>query len=237
MIKALALRGGDDAARSALAEKICLELERRRFSTALWQQEREDGIPNSSDSASTVIKGSPSQRQITWRRPLDLMETLQYMHADYIIFDHHVQGLPHLLLAPENFDRFALASVGAEDFSKLGRPVFTGASDFSELVDHIVGNTPALLPFPDGSPCCKACGYNDCAEFLQLLLDGEKKPEDCILRTTNLSVSINGRGIPLVEFVQEVIREINLALLGTLNGFEKNSRIEIVIDDRPTADL
>ena len=232
MIKALALRGGDDAARGDLAEKICRELERRRFSTALWKQEREEELPDSGGPAAVIIKGSPSKRQITWQKPLDLIEMLPYIHADYIIFDHYVHGLPHLLLSPGDPDRFALASTGGEDFSGLGRPVFTADSDFSGLMDFIVGSTPPLLPFPDGNPCCKGCGHDDCIQFLPSLLNGEKSLKDCVLQSADLEIKVNGQSMQLVKFVRDIARDINLAFLGTLDGFERNSVVEIIIDDR-----
>lgn len=234
MIKGLALRGGDGAARADLAQKIAHELERRRFAVALWLEEApESALPRAGETLTTLIKGNQEQGQITWQKQMELEDFLPHLHVDYLILDHDRSNLPHLLLPAEEANRLTLAFIGpARETIEQPRPYFVPEKDFAGLVDYIVRETPSLPPFPDGNPCCGKCGYKDCGQFIGAVLAGEKSGADCALRDNSLMVRINGQSIPLVSFVQRVVKDTNLALLGTLNGFEKNSLFEIVIDER-----
>ena len=230
-MKAIALRGESLAARENLAQYICRELTRRRFGVAYWRnQQTGQGL----EQNLTVLASGGGYSQITWPKRRSLEDYLPYLHEDFLIIDHPYDNLPNIALSAGRgveADKFTLACVGEAKIAE-NWPFFHIKEQLPELLDFMVEQTPDLLPFPDGNPCCKACGRKDCAEMLVDIMQKKATPQACKLRKQIVEVKINGHDLPMVRFVQDIIRANSLGVLSTLNGYEKNSLLEIIIDDR-----
>lgn len=91
------------------------------------------------------------------------------------------------------------------------------------LVRSIVRRLPGLN--------CGHCGYDTCLEFAKAILRGEATMQDCEVLATNIAtVSVDGKNVPMMKFVQQIIRGVTLGLSGTLKGVKKHPNlIEITV--------
>ena len=226
-MKALAIVGGQDQERKELLQSISTELIRRRYRVAQWQK---SASKQHLDVQTTTITSTSEHSQIIWRKEFRLEDFLPHLQEDFLLLDFAYETLPRLslfkdCLPPE--DSYALAYIGKAH--SIDKPVFQVPQHLSALVDFIVAETPDLLPYPDGNPCCKACGRKDCQEMLQDIIAHKATMDECVLRNEQARVEliINGFNLPLVQFVQDIISESCLGMLSTLNGYKSNSVIEL----------
>jgi len=85
-----------------------------------------------------------------------------------------------------------------------------------------------MLPYVDDK-CCRLCGLT-CGEMVSAIIQGSKSYQDCTIRQTNIHLKIDGREIPIVPFVQNILKNNVLAVVKELNGWEKGSKVEIVVE-------
>jgi molybdopterin-guanine dinucleotide biosynthesis protein B len=227
-MKALAITGGQAKERRELSQSISTELIRRRYRVAQWL---ESALPPRLDAETTTVASASGRAQITWEKTFRLEDFLPYLQEDFLLLDHGHEALPCLSLPQDNMhtgDDYVIAYIGRVRHA-VNKPVFQTARHLSALVDFIVAETPDILPFPDGNPCCKACGRQDCREMLRDIIAHTATVNDCLLRSgrPRAEIVINGFNLPLVQFVQDIICESCLGLLSVLNGYKPNSTIEI----------
>mgnify|MGYP006293606155 CR=1 FL=1 len=97
-----------------------------------------------------------------------------------------------------------------------------------KLMTLIHEKTFPLLPYVDDA-CCRLCGLT-CAKLVEAIIQGEKKYEDCIIGQTNVKLRIGGKDIPIVPFVQSIIRNTITGIVSELSGWEENKKIELTIN-------
>ena len=95
------------------------------------------------------------------------------------------------------------------------------------LIELIKLKVPPLLPYVDDA-CCGLCGLT-CSKLVEAIIQGEKTYEDCTINQSDIQLKINGREIPIVPFVQRILRNNVLAVVSELSGWEKDKTIEIKI--------
>lgn len=109
----------------------------------------------------------------------------------------------------------------------MGFPVINCIAEAERLIDLIEQKVPELMPGFD-EECCKACGFS-CRGLLERILSGEKTREDCVLGKADINLFINGKPVELVPFVQNILRNAVIGVVGELHGYEKGADIEISI--------
>ncbi len=113
-----------------------------------------------------------------------------------------------------------------------GIPAFDARTQTEQLVDLIEKRVFPALPAVDPE-CCSECGRS-CTEMAAAILAGDATREDCRHGDFGVRLSIGGRDIPIVPFVQEVIRRTVGGLVSTLQGYRPGEEIEISIGRRTT---
>lgn len=217
-MKIFTLSGSTTAERTALAQKIATELERRHRPTALWLAAADTTAQeNAAPQPAKTISGS----SITFGRQMTLEDFLPYIHEDFLIIDHPMDMLPNFSLDNTTND---LTFGSAADF----------AADFPALVDFIESHAPERMPFVFGNPCCRGCSHGSCRALLAAIINGKATREECSVAAPNVRAVINGNELTLVEFGQNIIRHTNQGLLSTLNGYAENAHIEIEIFPQDT---
>lgn len=65
---------------------------------------------------------------------------------------------------------------------------------------------------------CGKCGFETCAEMAEKISDKTAKLEECVVLAAEreVSVKINGREVPIGDFVQEIIRNTTLGMISSL---------------------
>jgi molybdopterin-guanine dinucleotide biosynthesis protein B len=61
------------------------------------------------------------------------------------------------------------------------------------------------------------------------ILKGESKRSDCVISNTDIEVTVNGKPLKMVPFVQDILRNTALGVLRELNGYQEGADIKITI--------
>ncbi len=77
---------------------------------------------------------------------------------------------------------------------------------------------------------CGHCGYN-CKGFVKALAKGEVKWDDCVL-SSGIKLVVDGKIIPLVPFVSNIVGETVRAMVSTLKGVDNPKKIYLEIDTK-----
>ena len=105
-----------------------------------------------------------------------------------------------------------------------GKPSIDATTDAKKLVDLIELKVYERLPdFPD--ECCLACGMS-CRQLAAAIIAGTKRRSDCVA-DKGIELSIGGVRINMVPFVQKILKNAVLGVVGELEGYEKGQDIEI----------
>ena len=190
--------------------------------------------------ADPVIARGETETDFLYYHKMDFLEITRKISADWLV----VEGfrdfpLPKIVCAKteseanELLDRrtFAISGIIANTKKEYrGLPVFNSlnteqANQLSELTAKKVF---PILPYVDDA-CCKLCGLT-CSKMVEAIIQGEKSYDECLINKSEVHLKIGGRKISIVPFVQNILKNNILAVVTELDGWEKDRRIEIVID-------
>jgi molybdopterin-guanine dinucleotide biosynthesis protein B len=189
-------------------------------------------------SANTVIARGLQETYQIWHRRLSLNEMLQHLTADFIVVEGMKSAaLPRILCAADetqleellNGTVFAICGKYANDHKEYqGLPVLDSVNEVVQLADLVEKNVFPVLPQADPE-CCTACG-TDCFGMVEAILAGSKQRDDCQTdRKLAISLEVNDREVKIVPFVQNILRDVILALTRNLKGVDQG-RVIIKIE-------
>jgi len=127
---------------------------------------------------------------------------------------------------------FAISGVIGKSIEEYrGIPVYNplDPEQVNQLRDLTVEKVFPMLPYIDDD-CCKLCGLT-CSKMVEAIIQGEKAYDNCLINRTKVYLKVGDRKIPMVPFVQKILKNNILAVVSELDGWEKDRRIEVVIED------
>ena len=84
-----------------------------------------------------------------------------------------------------------------------------------------------FAPLPSFEPeFCSACGRS-CRELTGHVVQQKAKREACLLRRPEVELLVDGAAVPMVHYVQHILRPAVLGVVKELRGFKARSRIEV----------
>jgi len=190
-------------------------------------------------SDNLVFARGLKETYLIWHKRLTLEEMLKKLDSDFVI----IEGMKSLplpkIICAENDSQlnelvddtvFAVSGKFANkpenEYKQL--PVLHHERDISTLTDLVIEKVLPILPYVDPE-CCDFCGLN-CAEFTKALLKGERKRGECIdALQERLHLKINGKEIPMVQYVEKTLRDVITAYINNLKGIEKGE-VEIAFN-------
>jgi molybdopterin-guanine dinucleotide biosynthesis protein B len=252
-MKALSVIGITKSGKTTTIENIIKELIRRGFSVGSIKEIHYEKFAIDTEGSNTYRHAAAGAEVVTARgyKETDILfpvqlpveDILRFYVQDYVVMegvsDYNVPVIlcAHSLKELEEhkekdyFNRvFAISGVVADsknDFEKI--PVINAEKNISELVDIIVEEVFDILPDFDPE-CCSACGYN-CRELTARILHGISKRADCKLSEAKIILSIDGKSIGMVPFVQSIMKDTIKALVSNLKGYRQGKKIEITLND------
>lgn len=253
-MKVLSVHGITRSGKTTVLEKIIGELRRRRYSVGSvkdihFERFAMDVAGTNTDrhkqaGAQQVTARGLKETDILFPWQLSIAEILSYYHHDYVILEGVDDfNVPKIITAhstaevDERLDDsvFAISGVLANRLDHYrGLPVINAVTAAETLVDLIEARVPRLLPdFP--ADCCTGCGL-DCRRLLAAILRGERSRSDCVLDRAAVQLTVGGREIPMVPFVQEVLRRTVTGLISTLEGYREHAEIKITIRGSRSSD-
>ncbi|MFX0067299.1 MAG: molybdopterin-guanine dinucleotide biosynthesis protein MobB [Candidatus Hermodarchaeota archaeon] len=173
-----------------------------------------------------VIFRSPITTAIVHNHSTPMEYALRQLEdLDYIFIEgqpEDIKGFPQLVFVNSQAEikdfltDYTTGITSLEEHEQITHPLF---QSFDNLLSMIETKALPELPHLD----CSHCGMGSCDEMLKAIIRGEKTLEDCEpLQTQEWSFQliVNGKEVPCVHFVQEMIREGFLGAVKTLKGVQ-----------------
>ncbi|MBN1949465.1 MAG: molybdopterin-guanine dinucleotide biosynthesis protein B [Candidatus Cloacimonetes bacterium] len=248
-MKVLSIAGYHHTGKTTVVVELLRELNRRGYSTATIKDIHAENFSMDKPGSNTwkhweaggktvFARGREETYQI-WHRRLELTEMLAHLSTDFVLVEGMKSAaLPRLICAgneeqlAELVDEtvFGVSGIYADTHTNYhDLPVISARNEINLLADLVESKVFPVLPLAKPE-CCSACGMS-CREMTGAILSGKRSRQDCrISGKTGLTVSVDGRLLTLVPFVNRLLRQVIRALLGNLEG-GKGSRIEIIIDE------
>lgn len=246
-MKVISVIGVTDSGKTTTIEHIIKELVRRRYTVGTvknihFHDFKLDVAGTNTDrhrraGAELVTARGERETDIMFQKQLDIHTLLRYYDQDFVILEGaRDTTVPKILTAHSEsgiIDRmdetvFAISGrVSSEITAYQGLPAINALTDIEALVDLI--EAKAFKPLPDmKDACCKACGYT-CRELSGRIIKGLSSREDCLVEKAGIRLRVGGVDVPMVPFVQKILQNAIEDVVSELQGYDKNSEIEIWI--------
>jgi len=178
-------------------------------------------------------------------RPLSFQEMLHHLQADFLIIEGMKEvPLPQILCITRNRDLMELISdltVAIVVYPELCTegsllkmksfrdvPVIHLPSDAKELLTIAISKGMEPLPMVDPE-CCSECGMS-CDELMRAIISDKRKRSDCRMDSAeSISIKVDGKSLPVVPFIQRLLKDQINAFIYNLKGGENAGKIEITI--------
>ncbi|MDD4658332.1 MAG: molybdopterin-guanine dinucleotide biosynthesis protein B [Eubacteriales bacterium] len=245
-MKVLSVIGITQSGKTSTVEQIIGELRRRRYSVGSVKDIHFEAFaidtPGTNTyrhrqaGASLVTARGLKETDILYPLSLPIEKILEFYDQDWVVLEgvrdinapkivcaHDKKGIEDLLDASVMAIAGQVANTGLKEYK--GVPVFNAQTQAAELTDFVLAKVPPRLPDFDAQ-CCGLCGMS-CRELLAGIIRGENKREDCLLQQ-NVQLTMGGKPVTMVPFVQEVLTKTLTALVSTLDGYEQGKEIRLV---------
>jgi molybdopterin-guanine dinucleotide biosynthesis protein B len=189
--------------------------------------------------AAMVFAKGLTDSSLIFPTSLTLKEIIPLLHCDYLIIEGMREAAVPKVLCAENteqleelYDDTVMAisgKIASEVKNWQEPPVFEINNDCDKLTALILDKTFDILPLSD-SACCSHCGLT-CYEMVAAILREEHTRSDCLTDNPNdITVTVDGKNITMVPFVQNVLRDLIKAFMQNLKGADPNGNIKIEVN-------
>ncbi|MBN2414344.1 molybdopterin-guanine dinucleotide biosynthesis protein B [bacterium] len=190
--------------------------------------------------ADPVVARSAGETDFLYTGPMDLTRIRSLISADWLIVEgYHDFPLPRIVCASSSADAedyfdgrtFALAgAVSGESGHAWSLPVFNALDecDLARLADLVEERVFPMLPYVDDA-CCGRCGLT-CAALAEAIMQGRRERSACVLDRASVRLNVGGRDVPMVPFVQQILRNTVIGVASELKGWRRGASVEITID-------
>ena len=192
--------------------------------------------------ANPVIIRAENETDFLYNYQMNFLNIVQKISVDWLIVEGFSKfPLPKIVCGKTEqevddfLDRRTLAISGVFSNDKneyRGLPVFNPlvAEQANKLWELVKSKVFPMLPYVD-EKCCDLCGLT-CSKMVEAIIQGEKTYQDCLISQTKVQLKIGNKEIPIVPFVQKILRNNIMALVAELEGWEKGKNIEVIIENQ-----
>ncbi len=247
-MKVFTVVGITRSGKTTTIERIIAELKRRRYSVGSVKDIHFEEFALDTEGTNTDRHYRAGAEPVTARglyetdflckERLDVPEILSFYDRDWVglegVEDYPV---PRIVTAHDEEEieqkltdtTFAISGrVAGWIDSYRGLPVLDATRDVQDLVDLIEDKVFPPLPHL-AEECCGACGAS-CAEMTALILRAERSLSDCAVRADDeVQLYVDGRRIDMVPFVQRILSNAVLGVVGELDGYRPGADLEVKI--------
>ncbi len=247
-MKTFAVVGYTKSGKTTTIEEIIKELKRRNYSVGSvkdihFEQFAIDTEGTNTDrhkkaGSSLVTARGLHETDILFQEKLDIPTLASFYDYDYLILEGvREANVPIILTADclndldERYDErvFLVSGKIADDIDTYkDLPAISGLADIEALVDRIEDQVFDMLPDYDAN-CCSLCGYS-CRDLCKRIIAGHNKFSDCVVKSDDVQLLINGKKIVMVPFVKAILKNTILGVVQELDGFNSHSTIEIKLE-------
>lgn len=249
-MRVFSVAGYTKSGKTTTIEHIIKELKKRRYTVGSVKDIHFEGFKIDTDGTNThrhKVAGSQLitarglyETDVLFQKQLTLEEIAKFYDVDYLVVEGiRDANIPMILTADcmedldERYNKKVFMISGKiadtiEDYK--GLEAISAFDNVKGIVDKIEASTFPMLPNFDPK-CCSACGY-DCQTLCERIVAGDSSYEDCLIKAMNVSLTIDGNEIDMVPFVQNILRNSIEAVVSELDGYKKNSTIEIKLNEK-----
>lgn len=247
-MKVFSVAGYTKSGKTTTIEKLIAELKKRGYSVGSVKDVHYEKFAIDTEGTNTyrhraagselVTARGKYETDILFQEQLNIYKIASFYSTDFLIIEGiRDANVPMVLTADsikdldERYDYrvFLVSGKIADQIDEYkGIPAISALQDTEKLADIIEEKTFEMLPDFDPK-CCSACGYT-CREMCALILQGKQKRSDCVIGTNDIALKINGKDIMMVPFVKKLLRNMITGFVSELDGYEKDSAIEIKIN-------
>lgn len=246
-MKIITVNGVTQSGKTTVCETIIHGLRDKGFSVGSvkeihFEQFAIDTDPNANTNrhrkagSQLVTARGMHETDILYQEMLPITEILKHYNHDYVILEGVTDlNVPRIITAhtekevEERIDgRAVLVSgrIANEELDTVCKlPVINALTQSEKLIQFVIEN--AIEPFPNfDKKCCGKCGY-DCKEFAERVIQKREDANNCVLKNQSVHLTVNGNEIPMVPFVQQILKNSVLAVAKELDGFNEQAKIEV----------
>ncbi|ASJ05006.1 molybdopterin-guanine dinucleotide biosynthesis protein B [Thermococcus barossii] len=241
-MRAVAFVGFKKSGKTTTVEAVARVLEERGYRVAIAKSMHADFDREGSDTwrfsrVADAVLVSASDTDALLFRAKDINALFSMVNADFLLLEgfKSVQHVPKVICARNEDDvrelndglaiavSGVIASTGVEEID--GLPVIDATKE-PERLAALMEKRAFMLPNID----CGLCGFR-CAEMARMIVNGEKTLKDCVVLSSKpkVTVKIDGRVLPMKDWVQELVEKTIKGMLSSMKGYREGRRIEIVI--------
>lgn len=245
-MKVFTVLGLSKSGKTTTIEKLIAELKKRGYSVGTVKDIHFEAFTMDTEGkntwrhrqagADTVTARGIKETDILYKGNLPIYEILSHYKEDFVILEGVRDAVVPELAAcaqdavPEISPlTIAVSGCFANTHSGTyeGLPIINGIKNTATLADLIEKKVPELLYDMD-EECCSLCGSN-CRKFLEKVLKGEKDILECVLKNPKISLTVDGAEVPMVPFVERILRNAVLGVVSELKGYKKDASIKVII--------
>ena len=249
-MKVFSVAGFHHTGKTTVTVELIKELKKRGYSISsikdihnenfTMEKKGSNSWKHAQASENTVIARGISETYQIWNKQLTLNEMLSHLDSDFVIVEGMKEvALPRIICAidEEQIKQlvdgtvFAISGIYANDHDKYNNlKVFHSADQIKELTDLVIQKVFPVLSLPN-LECCGECGMN-CREMVSGILAGRNSREDCKTdRNLDIQIEVGGKDINIVPYVQKTLKDVIIAYVKNLKGYQEGDSIDIKIRD------
>ncbi len=248
-MKAIAIIGTSNSGKTTVCEGIIHGLRARGYTVgsvkeihhsdfALDPDPAEDTARHRKAGSGLVTARAAGETDILYRSKLPMAEILRHYDHDFVILEGVSDcNVPRILTAHSTAEvqeradgrNIAVSGVLANTGLKkvLGLPVFNVRAELEALLDFV--EERAFAPLPSFEPeCCSRCG-SSCRQLTEKIAWQKAKRDECVLWQAAVELYINDAPVPMVPFVQSILRNAVLGVVQELEGHQKHGTIKVKV--------
>lgn len=248
-MKVLTVTGLSGSGKTTTLEHIIKELKKRGHSVGTVKEIHFEAFTMDSEGknthrhrmagADTVTARGINETDVLYKGHLSIWDILAHYTEDYVLLEGVRDAIvPEIVVCAED----AVPELSSLTFAISGRyanthsgsykgiPIINATDNISGLTDLIEKKVPPLF-YDFDKECCGICGM-ECREFLSAFLRGKRSLDECVLQAhQKVKLLVNGRDVPLVPFVKNILKNAVIGVASELKGYKENAKIEIIIDN------
>jgi molybdopterin-guanine dinucleotide biosynthesis protein B len=258
MPKFVAVVGGKHSGKTTIIEHLILTLKKRGYKVATIKEmpnteSIDDPLPNHdtwkhTEAGADIVVAKPKNQTVFFvNRQMNLNEiAAQLPGIDYVLLEGFekektlvkVIAAKTIQEAADYFDGLAIAVSGfiaesEEEAAKtayLKIPIFKSIAQENELADVVEKQAFSLLP---NLPYCGECGFESCFELAKSKVIEDTPAKSCSLLLKNtVFLEVNGSTVPLKEFPKEIITNMVIGMVSSLDAISKIDNLVLRIQNK-----
>lgn len=246
-MKAIAISGNSHSGKTTTCEILIKGLRARGYSVGSVKEihgkdikldpvERTNTNRHKAAGSELVVARGEDETGVLYQGRLPISKILSFFDYDFIILEGvNDCNCPRILTAhtEEELDRRmddrviaisgVIANSGVKEIKNL--PVISALETPEEFIEFVIEH--AFEPLNDFH--CGKCGHQNCKEMAGLIAQGKAKRSDCAIYKSDIELLLDGKPLPMVPFVQDIIKGAVFGMVKELRGFENNKDIVLRI--------